>query len=268
MRQTAKNQHIRMIKQIQKAEYMRFLRLKKISKRSDGSTNRGAFIIDSPRRFAPDSARKTKAMSKKKCQLITGAHDSGKSRWLSRLQDAHFELYGSKAGEPVFLSALQPLSSWIDCEHVQKWHDDVIKKSDGVTPKDQKKNTQWRSLNQHQRAERLSEYLEATGAVLYIDDAHKLTGRKCQIARQCMLNTKIWIMATSDENRLPPNIRTIVERREPQRTRLESQASYDSTVVFMWVLAAILAMAGAWEVAAVIASLNVLGSGRRSARAD
>ena len=247
---------------------MRFLRLKRTALRADGSANKSALIVDSPRRFAPDSARTCKAMSKKKCQLITGAHDSGKSRWISRLQEAHFELYGSKAGEPIVLSALQPLSTWTDCEHVQKWHDNLIKEGDGVTPKDQKKHTQWRSLNQHQRAERISDYLADTKAVLYIDDAHKLTGRKCQIARQCLLSTRIWIMATSDENRLPPNIRTIVERREPQRTRLESQASYDSTVVFMWVLAAILAMAGAWEVAAVIASLNVLGTGRRSARAD
>ena len=130
---------------------MRFLRLKRTALRADGSANKSALIVDSPRRFAPDSARTSKAMSKKKCQLITGAHDSGKSRWISRLQDAHFELYGSKASEPVFLSALQPLSSWIDCEHVQKWHDDVIKKSDGVTQKDQKTHTPWRSLNQHQR---------------------------------------------------------------------------------------------------------------------
>ena len=239
---------------------MRFLRLKRTALRADGSANKSALIVDSPRRFAPDSARTSKAMSKKKCQLITGAHDCGKSRWLSRLQDAHFELFGAKAGEPIVLSALQPLSTWTDAKHVQQWHDNLIKEGDGVT--------EWKKLNQHQRAERISDYLADTKAVLYIDDAHKLTGRKCQIARQCMLNTKIWIMATSDENRLPPNIRTIVERREPQRTRLESQASYDSTVVFMWVLAAILAMAGAWEVAAVIASLNVLGSGRRSARAD
>ena len=247
---------------------MRFLRLKKISTWTDGTINRGAFIIDAPRRFAPDSARKTKAMSKKKCQLITGAHDSGKSRWLSRLQEAHFELYGSKAAEPIYLSALQPLSSWTDAQHVQAWHDDLTKEGDTVTEEEKKKHTPWRKMNQHQRAERLADYLADTGAVLYIDDAHKLTGRKCQIARQCMLNVKIWIMATSDENRLPPNIRTVVERRDPQRTRLESQANYDSTAIFMWVLAAILAMAGAWEVAAVIASLNVLGTGRRSARAD
>ncbi len=235
---------------------MRFLRIKKKGCRADGTEIRQAFIIDAPRRFAPESARKTITMSKKRCHLITGAHDSGKSRWLERLQDAHAELFGDKTAEPIFLSALQPLASWVDAPHVANWHD--------------KNNPQnvWKTLNQHQRAERLSEYIHETGAILFVDDAHKLSGRKCQIARRCLLSSKIWFIATSDENRLPPNIRTVVERREPQRTKLESEASYDSTVAFMWILAAILAVGGAWEVAAVLAGLNALGTGRRSARAD
>ncbi|MFS1444608.1 hypothetical protein BCU50_023200, partial [Vibrio sp. 10N.286.46.E10] len=207
-------------------------------------------------RFAPENARKYTTLSKKKCHLITGAHDSGKSRWLSRIQEAHSELFGAKAATPVFLGAIEPLASWVDCEHIAKWHD-------STEPK-----TQWRSLNQHQRAERLADYIVDTGAILYVDDAHKLTGRKCQVARRCMLSAKTWFVAASDENRLPPNIRTIIERREPQRTQLESDASYDSTALFMWMLAAILAAGGAWEVAAVLAGLQTLGSGRRSARAD
>nr|WP_102530018.1 hypothetical protein [Vibrio sp. 10N.286.46.E10]PMI24289.1 hypothetical protein BCU50_04920 [Vibrio sp. 10N.286.46.E10] len=235
---------------------MRFLKLKKTATRSDGSAFRQALVVDAPRRFAPENARKYTTLSKKKCHLITGAHDSGKSRWLSRIQEAHSELFGAKAATPVFLGAIEPLASWVDCEHIAKWHD-------STEPK-----TQWRSLNQHQRAERLADYIVDTGAILYVDDAHKLTGRKCQVARRCMLSAKTWFVAASDENRLPPNIRTIIERREPQRTQLESDASYDSTALFMWMLAAILAAGGAWEVAAVLAGLQTLGSGRRSARAD
>lgn len=235
---------------------MRFLRLKRSSYRADGTPQRTAIIVDAPRRFAPDSQRKSTTMKKKACHLITGAHDSGKSRWLDRLHEANKELYGSKAATPLFLGAIAPLASWVDAPHVEKWHNE----SEHVT--------EWRSLNQHQKAERLADYVHDTGANLYIDDAHKLTGRKCQIARRCILSARIWIMACSDENRLPPNIRTIVDRREPQRTQLQTDASYDSTVMFMWVLAAILAVGGAWEVAAVLAGLNALGSGRRSARAD
>ena len=242
--------------------YMRFLKLKRTTYRADGTANRTALVVDSPRRFAPDSSRATKVMSKKKCQLITGAHDSGKSRWLDRIHAAHFEVYGTKAATPIYLSALQPISSWTDCQHAQSWHDEQVQqgKCYSVTP--------WRSLNIHQRADRLADYLAENNAILYIDDAHKLTGRKCQIARSCMMGCKRWLIATSDENRLPPNIRTLVERKDPQRTKLESQASYDSTAIFMWFLAALLAIGGAWEVAAVLAGMQALGTGRRSARAD
>ncbi len=235
---------------------MRFLRIKRTATRADGSEHRTAMVIDAPRRFAPESQRKQTVMKKKRCHLITGAHDSGKSRWLDRLHEANSTLYGKKTATPLFLSAIGPLSSWVDCPHVENWHNAC----DGVT--------MWKRLNQHQRAERLADYVLDTGANLYIDDAHKLTGRKCQIARRCLISAKIWIIATSDENRLPPNIRTLVDRREPQRTHLKSDASYDSTIMFMWMLAAVLAVGGAWEVAAVLAGLNALGTGRRSARAD
>ncbi|CAK2053809.1 hypothetical protein VCRA2121O157_350003 [Vibrio crassostreae] len=45
-------------------------------------------IVDAPRRFAPSRDRKETSLRRKECQLITGAHDSGKSRWLMRLKDS------------------------------------------------------------------------------------------------------------------------------------------------------------------------------------
>ena len=104
--------------------------------------------------------------------------------------------------------------------------------------------------------------------MLFIDDAHKLTGRKAQIARKCMLSSKLWLVATSEEGRLPPSMRPLVERRNPQRTNLESDVSYDTTKALMWFLVAICVVAGAWEVGAVVGGLQMLGSGRRSTRAD
>ena len=104
--------------------------------------------------------------------------------------------------------------------------------------------------------------------MLFIDDAHKLTGRKAQIARKCMLSSKLWLVAVSEEGRLPPSMRPLVERRDPQRTNLESDVSYDTTKALMWFLVAICVVAGAWEVGAVVGGLQMLGSGRRSTRAD
>lgn len=102
-----------------------------------------------------------------------------------------------------------------------------------------------------------------TQSLLFIDDAHKLTEHKAQIARKCLMSNKLWLMASSEEGRLPPSIRPIVERREPQRINLESEVSYDTTKALVWFMVALCVVAGA-----VIGGLQILGSGRRSTRAD
>lgn len=240
---------------------MRFLKLRTDHKRQrkDGSRYVTPLIVDAPRRFAPSKDRKETSLRRKECQLITGAHDSGKSRWLLRLRDNRYEIWGKKS-QPVLLEALMPLSSWIEVKGIERWHYDKFSQDGDFTP--------WQKLNLQQKAELLADYLLDTEAMLFIDDAHKLTGRKAQIARKCLLSTKLWLMTTSEEGRLPPSIRPIVERRNPQRTNLESDVSYDSTQALIWFMVALCVVAGAWEAGAVIGGLQMLGRGRRATRAD
>lgn len=240
---------------------MRFLKLRTDHnrKRKDGSKYVTPLIVDSPRRFAPSSDRKEASLRRKECQLISGAHDSGKSRWLSRLKDNRHQIWGKKAC-PVVIEGLMPLSSWIEVKGIDKWHAEKSKDDKAATP--------WSKLNLQLKADLLAEYLLDTQTLLFIDDAHKLTGRKAQIARKCLLSAKIWLMTTSEEGRLPPSIRPIVERRNPQRINLESDVSYDTTKALIWFMVAMCVVAGAWEAGAVIGGLQMLGTGRRSTRAD
>lgn len=110
-----------------------------------------------------------------------------------------------------------PLSSWVEVKGIAKWHQDKEVQSEDYTP--------WGKLNLQLKADLLADYLLDTQALLFIDDAHKLTGRKAQIARKCLLSAKFWLMASSEEGRLPPSFRPIVERRSPQRINLESDVS-------------------------------------------
>ncbi|EKO5187826.1 hypothetical protein ACEOHO_004251 [Vibrio vulnificus] len=240
---------------------MRFLKLRTDHKRQrkDGSRYVTPLIVDAPRRFAPSKDRKETSLRRKECQLITGAHDSGKSRWLLRLRDNRHEIWGRKS-QPVLLEALMPLSSWIEVKGIGLWYSDKFSQEEGFVP--------WSRLNLQQKADLLADYLLDTEAMLFVDDAHKLTGRKAQIARKCLISSKLWIMTTSEEGRLPPSIRPIVERRNPQRTNLESDVSYDSTQALIWFMVALCVVAGAWEAGAVIGGLQMLGRGRRATRAD
>lgn len=250
---------------------MRFLKLKKHCKpRPDGTTIYNPLIVDAPRRFAPQKDRKETTLSKKKCQLILGAHDSGKSRWLSRLYKKTPEIWSRSKVEPVFLGALQPVGSWVDHRGCGSWHTQQETAAAAAAAAENADYIvqEWQKMNQQQKAVRLAEYVAATGAVLFIDDAHKLTGRKLEIARQCVISAKIWIIACNQENRLSPSLRGIVERRDPQRTKLATDAAYDATTVIMWLMMAAAMGVGWWEAALVLGGLKMLGNGRRAAKVD
>ena len=126
----------------------------------------------------------------------------------------------------------------------------------------------WKTLKTHQRSELLPDYCKDTGAVLLLDDAHKLTGRKLQIARQCVLAARLFVLTASEEQRIPPSLRSVVMRRDPQIFRLDSDVAYVATALLMWFFIVVCLAAGWWEVGAVLGGLKLLGTGRRSARAD
>ena len=73
---------------------------------------------------------------------------------------------------------------------------------------------------------------------------------------------------SSEEGRLPPSIRPVIERRNPQRTNLLTDTSYDTTKALIWFIVAMCVVSGAWEAGAVVGGLQMLGSGQRSARAE
>ena len=139
---------------------------------------------------------------------------------------------------------------------------------DKSSEKEGRRRRKWASLSQKSKAQALADYLTKTSALLFLDDAHKLTGRKLQIARTFVLATKTWLISSIAENRLPATLRPVVERAEPQRTKLESDASYDATRLMMWFIIATFAVTGVWEAAIVLGGLQMLGSGRRASRAD
>ena len=246
---------------------MRFLKIKRIkAPRADGSEMKTASIIDTPRRFSKSHERKETCIKRTKSQLITGAHDSGKTRWLERLYDDWEPIWSAKIkSQPVYISALDPVSDWVDAAHVAKWFEAQAREAAeqaGGEPRS------WRKLSQKQRISETARYLHETGTLLFLDDAHKLTGRKLQFARQLMMSTRIWLMTASAENRLSPSLRTLVERASPQRTELDSDASYDATRIMLWLMIAGFTVSGVWEAALILGGLQMLGAGRNAAKPD
>ena len=273
------------------------------------------------------------AVTRKKPILVTGAHDSGKSRWLTRLYEEYEPIWGAKIkAEPLWLGALSPLAAWCDSDCVRQWWDECRRQEEAelqaqgthgeatatkaagnkATPKagnvsgnktgtkattrtgtkaattkagaiakatgtkgkansktePQKPRLPWSRLKQWERSDALPDYCRETNAVLFIDDAHKLTGRKLEIARLCVLSSKIHVVAASEEQRIPPNLRSVLMRRDPQVFRLDSEVAYDATSLVMWLFIAVSMGAGFWEVSLILGGLKALGTGRRSSTQD
>ena len=238
------------------------------------------------------------AVTRKKPILVTGAHDSGKSRWLTRLYEEYEPIWGAKIkAEPLWLGALSPLAAWCDSDCVRQWWDEcrrqeeaelngqdseatatkpagkktrtrtaagakanapsTKRKANGKT-KPQKPRLPWSRLKQWERSDALPDYCRETNAVLFIDDAHKLTGRKLEIARLCVLSSKIHVVAASEEQRIPPNLRSVLMRRDPQVFRLDSEVAYDATSLVMWLFIAVSMGAGFWEVSLILGGLKAV----------
>lgn len=212
------------------------------------------------RRYGTPSHVET--VSRSRPILITGAHDSGKSRWLDRLHAEAPDVWGKKSkAPPLHLPALRPIGAWADAPHIGQWWDGTqAGKTEPPRP--------WAKLPAWEKSEALAVYAQETGAVVFLDDAHKLAGRKLQIARSCALAARMWVATASEEQRIPPNLRAVLMRRDPQVIRLGSEVSYDATSVMIWLLAIGLLAAGAWEAAGVVAGLRALSSGRRAAKND
>lgn len=245
-------------------EYLK-IRRSKNQVRADGSVYAVPLFVTKNRKYGKVTSEQT--ISTKKSILVTGAHDSGKTRWIRRLHDEALAIWGTKSKhEPLLLDAFSPLAAWSDSEVVAAWWD--VERARALESGSEGVGKAWRHLKQYERSEALPAYCLATGSVLFIDDAHKLSGRKLQIARECVLASRLFVVAASEEQRIPPNLRSVIMRRDPQVFRLDSEVSYDATALVVWMFIAIALAIGWWEAALVMGGIKVMGTGRRSARAD
>ena len=227
---------------------------------------------------------KSEYIRKTKNVLITGAHHSGKSTMISRLYDEAETIWFNQVKpyshtrntklandkpilnpdetldnwqfpEPVFISGITPLSKWTEHSGVKTWYES-------------KGEDEYKKIPAWKRVELLAQYLKETRAILLIDDAHKLTGRKLQIVKDCIAAAFRVILSASDENKLAPNIRRQFLESEPQIIRLNSEVAYDATHLFIWFIVIVCFMTGQTEIAAVLGMLETMKGGRRASRQD
>lgn len=228
---------------------MRILLLKKGRQRNDGSRAIVPIMRERNRKYGPVIAEKN--LSTKRDVLVVGPNSAGKSRWVMR----YFSHAGGIwPGRPVILlRSINPILSWTEYPAL-------------IAHYEQKHGADWRKLRAFERSEALVEWVADTRAVVLLDDAHLLSGRKADVALRCLRGAGVCVVSCSDEGRIPVTVRMAVLARQPQRVALKSEAPYDMTTLVVWVLTLAALGAGAWQLAMVLGGFNLLSRGRRAAK--
>ena len=228
---------------------MHMLLMRPNGKWTDGTTRRVPIVRERARKYGP--ILDERVLSVRKDLLIAGANASGKTRWLAKLNDKAAEIWAKQ--QKLFLRATEPLQRWCEDDRVSAW----AEKHHGRP---------WARLRAFERADALIHWVHDSKAVLLLDDAHKLTGRKLDVVLQLCRERSRLVMGTWSEQSLPMSLRMLLDRRDPQRIHLHSEAAYDVTNLVIWLLMIAALGIGWWQLAAVLAGMKVLAGGRRAAR--
>lgn len=228
---------------------VRYLRLKRHRIRADGIRSVLPVVIEKTRIFG--HVLHEQKISVKRSVIITGAHQSGKTRWLARM---YAEAPGIWRGRPaLLLRCVHPLAQWIEHEPVR-------------TYAEQRYARPWARIRSWERIDAAVAWIEENRPVLLIDDAHIVSGRKLDVLLRMVRAAPIAVVTASDEQRIAVSLRLELAARNPQRINLHSDAAYDITPFVIWTLTLAALAAGAWELSALGAGLSLLGRGRRAAK--
>jgi hypothetical protein len=215
---------------------------------SCGAKKRVPIVRERGRKYGP--ILEERVLSVRKDILITGANASGKTRWLAKLVDHSNEIWVGR--ELIYLRAMEPLQRWYEDPRVAE-----MVKNQG---------RDWAHLKAYERADALITWVKEKKAVVIMDDAHKLAGRKLDITIQLGRDAGRFVVGSFAENSIPMSLRMLIDKRDPQRIALTSEAAYDVTNLAMWLAVLAALGAGWWQLAAVMGGMKVLATGRAAAK--
>lgn len=247
---------------------MKFLNIRREKReRNDGTKPAKMYFEEKSQKFG--KLVSSKYISNKKNILISGGNQSGKSRMIFKIWTARKDIFGANRGF-VKLSGLGTVAEFVETPTLRNFYNEIPKGDNAELLEffNTCEGREFKNLRQHERIENLILYVKHHHTILVIDDAHKLTNRKLEIAKRCVEHCKQFIIATSEEQRLATSLRTVVMNSNLEHIKLDTKASYDVTGIFIWLIVAACAVGGWYELALVMGGAKALASGRRATRND
>lgn len=227
---------------------MKMLLLRPAKAHVCGAAKRAPIVRERSRKFGRIESEKV--LSVRRDLMITGPNQAGKSRWLAKLHDKGEEVWIGR--ERIYLRSTEPLQRWAEDPRVVQ----------SVT----KTGRDWAKLKAYERVDALRAWVKEAKVVVLLDDCHKLSGRKLDVTVQICRDAGLVVSSAFEENSIPMSLRMLLDKRNPERVSLASDAAYDVTNLAMWLVILSAIGAGWWQLAMVMGGMKVLAGGRRAAR--
>lgn len=247
---------------------MKFLNIKRNGgQRKDGTTRAQVYFEHKSKKFG--NLISSRHIGRTRNILISGGYNSGKSKIVYKFWQARKEIWGKDRGF-IKLSGLGTIAEYTDTPTLRNFYNAIPKGDNAELIEffNSNEGREFKKLRQHEKIENLILYIKHNNTVLIIDDANRLTNRKLEIAKRCIEHCKLFVVATSEEQRLATSLRTVIMNANTEHIRLDTKASYDMTAVLIYLIIVATAVGGWYELALVMGGLKALSSGRGATRKD
>jgi len=203
---------------------MQFFRIKKVKDRNFKSL----IFRERKRKYEKESDT---YISKVKPVIIYGKAATGKSKEISKLWEQKQEIWDEKKYSFIWFSGTDSITEILhknltDEDNAKFSEDKLEEYLDFDIDLDEHINKQYIKLRI------LSE--KAKSSILFMDNTDKLTGKKLEIAKELLRNSKSFVITATDDHTINKTIRFQVLKKNPTIIDLNTSTSYDATnIVFV-----------------------------------
>jgi hypothetical protein len=193
---------------------IKYFSIKKRIDKAENKRNRSAELYFREKKTRKSKKEKATYISKNKNILISGEVASGKTKELLKLYNYKETLYNNKRVKTnkfiyfncnislseileIFETTLQTENKTLSIKELQTKLDNIEEDQDEELDPKQRKTL-------YTRLTTLEEY--SKGAIIFIDDINKASGRKLEVLKELIRNSKIWIATTTNSHNINQNL--------------------------------------------------------------
>jgi len=219
--------------------------------------SKNKFIVFREKNKKFDKKVKETYIPKKESLLIYGMNASGKTKEIKKIWNARKSIWTKD--KFIYLNAGDSLSEWLHL-NLRDLDSSEFAESQKDEYRDHGLNIDKEINKQYVKLQILVN--KAKGSIVFIDDLDHLTGKKLELAKDILRNSKQFYATAEDENDIDKTIKNIIKQKKIKEISLKTDASYDATnaVIVMFIIT--MMATGQYELATLIMVARYIMKGK------